>query len=311
MEKQLPGSAPRALPGLRPATIQGATMKIAIMSDLHLEFDEEGMARSGGALSDQDASDFYRNPPQPEADVLVLAGDIHSGPRAIDWAARHFAVPTVVISGNHEAYGAELTATIAESRARAAGTAGRVVYLERATWTWISQAGEPVRFVGATLWTDFKLDGDSRRSMAIAREIVPDFQVIDIQSGKARRRLRPSDTVRLHHGSVDFLRRELRHPFDGLTVVVTHHAPSVGSIDPRFRDSPINPAFLSDLGDLIRASQPHLWIHGHMHDSFDYRIGRTRVVCNPRGYFPHELNPRFDPSLVVELTTEARTRPAA
>jgi Icc-related predicted phosphoesterase len=97
------------------------------------------------------------------------------------------------------------------------------------------------------------------------------------------------------------LHRELSQKFDGPTVVVTHHAPSPRSIAPKFADSELNPAFTSNLEPLIEHYQPALWVHGHMHNSSDYKIGQTRVVCNPRGYFPDELNPLFNPDLVVDL----------
>jgi Icc-related predicted phosphoesterase len=82
-------------------------------------------------------------------------------------------------------------------------------------------------------------------------------------------------------------------------VVVTHHAPSPGSVAPAYAGHPLNPAFASDLDALVAAGRPDLWVHGHVHTSFDYRLGATRVVCNPLGY-PRE-NASFDPGLVVEL----------
>ena len=92
-------------------------------------------------------------------------------------------------------------------------------------------------------------------------------------------------------------------PHDGPTVVVTHFAPARGSIAARFAGSPVNACFVSDLEARIRAWQPQLWLHGHTHDSFDYRIGETRVVANPRGYAPNGVieNAAFDPGLVLEI----------
>jgi 3',5'-cyclic AMP phosphodiesterase CpdA len=276
-------------------------MKIAVMSDLHLEFDARSADSAHPRAQIADARDFYLKPPQPQADFLVLAGDVHSGPLAVDWVLRHFAIPTILISGNHEAYGHELFRAIAFNRQKAKTTDRRVVFLERATWKSESPAGERTRFIGATLWTDFRLYGTPTASMAIAQDRLEDFKVIRIERGYKLRNLRPSDTARLHDASVAFLHEELSRPFDGATVVVTHHAPSSRSIAPSLRDDPLNPGFASNLDTLISTYEPPLWIHGHMHDSFDYMIGRTRIVCNPRGYFPDQLNPRFDPRFVVEI----------
>jgi len=276
-------------------------MKIAVMSDLHLEYDAKVADAPTQGAQGGDALDFYLKPPQPEADLLVLAGDVHSGALAVDWAVRHFSLPTVLIAGNHEPYGHELFRTIAFSRQQAGTTKGRVNFLERASWEMERRNGERTRFIGATLWTDFQLYGTPEASMAIAQERLDDFRVISIERGYKSRALRPADTLRLHSASLAFLCKELSRPFDGITVVVTHHAPSPRSNAPPFQDEALNPAFVSNLDAMIGAYAPSLWIHGHMHDSFDYTIGRTRIVCNPRGYFPDRLNPRFDPYFVVEI----------
>ena len=86
-------------------------------------------------------------------------------------------------------------------------------------------------------------------------------------------------------------------------MVVTHHAPARGSVHPRFAGSPVNPCFVSDLAETMGGERVRLWIHGHTHDSADYDVAGTRVLCNPRGYAKDGVdeNPRFDPSLVVEV----------
>jgi Icc-related predicted phosphoesterase len=280
-----------------------ATMRIAVMSDLHLEFDAR-TSRGGDRDAEQARARFYLDPPRLSADVLVLAGDIHSGAQAVNWAVRHFSIPIVLIGGNHEPHGSELFRVIAYNRQRADATNGRVAFLERATWIYTSETGEQARFIGATLWTDFRLYGTPEISMEIARQRLEDFSVIKIERGYKLRVLHPSDTVRLCATSLAFLRNELSRPFDGITVVVTHYAPSRRSIELKFQDDPLNPAFASDFEGLIRAYTPSLWIHGHVHDSFDYMIGGTRVVCNPRGYFPDRLNPKFDPNFAVDISQQ-------
>lgn len=100
-----------------------------------------------------------------------------------------------------------------------------------------------------------------------------------------------------------WLEGRLAEPFDGETVVVTHFAPSVRSVAPRFAGSPLNACFVSDLERLVAASGAALWVHGHTHDSFDYRIGDTRVLANPRGYVRGGVseNLAFDPGLTVVI----------
>lgn len=271
------------------------------MSDLHLEFDWAWSERSGkGAHVYQDL-DSFPSPPILAVDVLVLAGDIHSGSHSFDWVQKHFAIPTILIAGNHEAYNGQLFEVIALNRYKSLESDHHIVFLERASHEFRSSSGEKARFIGMTLWADFLLYHTPIESMAIAERSLEDFRCIKIERGYKIRTLTPADTARLHKTSVEFLRDELDRPFDGLTIVVTHHAPSPASVSPRFKGSALNPAFTSDLEEIIQLYQPSLWVHGHVHESFDYCIGKTRVVCNPRGYFPHQLNPQFNPSFIVDL----------
>ena len=91
----------------------------------------------------------------------------------------------------------------------------------------------------------------------------------------------------------------LATPFDGPTVVITHHAPHWDSVHPKFRSDPVTGAFASDLSSLIIQHQPNLWVHGHVHNSSDYRVGTSRIVCNPHGY--GNENPAFNGQFVVEV----------
>ena len=134
--------------------------------------------------------------------------------------------------------------------------------------------------------------------MAMASMQVLDHRKIWSRALPVREQWTPAHALALHRRSRKWLETELPRPFDGPTVVVTHHAPHPRSIAERFKASPVNGAFVSDLTSLLE-NGPTLWVHGHTHDSFDYRVGRTRVVCNPKGY--ETENPRFDPSLVVEV----------
>lgn len=160
-----------------------------------------------------------------------------------------------------------------------------------------------VRFLGATLWTDFDLFDDREGGMQAALDMNDYWSIITNcgagYTSNGATRLTPKGTLRMHQESVSWLSKELGKQNDRPVVVVTHTAPHRGSLHPKYEHHHISPAFVSDLDPQVRKAD--LWIHGHTHDSFDYRVGGCRVVCNPRGYAGHELNPGFDSGLVVEV----------
>ena len=234
----------------------------------------------------------------PDADVAVLAGDVCEGlPEAIHWAAQAIgpSMAVVMVPGNHSFYrrthGEEL------ARGRAAAAAAGVHLLEDAAVTLCG-----VRFCGATLWTDYALDGIERRAAAMetARRGLNDHRRIAWSTHPEWRRFRPQEALGLHRASRAFLDAALVENPDGLPqVVVTHHGPAPASVAPAFEGDPLNPAFVSDLRSLIEERRPALWVHGHVHASRDFRVGSTRVLCNPKGYGSE--NPDFSPELVVEV----------
>jgi Icc-related predicted phosphoesterase len=120
----------------------------------------------------------------------------------------------------------------------------------------------------------------------------------------------PADALNLHLESLAWLRAELARSFDGRTVVCTHHAPCPQSIHVNYSNDPLNPCFISDLSELLDGVD--VWVHGHVHNSFDYMHGNTRVLANPRGYALNlrrvesveEIdweNHAFNPTLVIKL----------
>jgi len=247
-------------------------MKLHILNDLHIEFE-----------------DFV--PPATDADVVVLAGDIGVGMDGLRWTEARFPDRSVIyVPGNHEFYHHDLT-LIGDLKAQSLDNIhvlnnNRVVI-------------DGVRFLGSILWTDFALFGEADRFFAMqqARQHMTDFSII--QNGGQR--FTPEDAIYLHTASRDWLAAMLAEPFDGKTVVVTHHAPSSQSVHPRYASDLLTPAFASNLENLTEGDRAALWIHGHMHESYDYEIYGSRVVCNPRGYSPDALNPDFMPDLVVEV----------
>ncbi|MDE1943603.1 MAG: metallophosphoesterase family protein [Betaproteobacteria bacterium] len=263
-------------------------MKIHLLSDLHLEL----------------SSYPYDQEALRQADVVVLAGDIDVGTAGLFFAEELLQVAphlhVVYVAGNHEFYGFDLPKTLASFQ-ELMHDHPQIHFLENQE---VMIGG--VRFLGATLWTDFKLytegpedDFGVQLNKEAAKFGLNDFSAI-FNTGRL---FTTDDALALHRESAAWLREKLDTPFDGKTVVVTHHAPSEGSVAARFYEHPLTPCFVSQLDHLV--AQADLWLHGHTHDSFAYNVGGTRVVCNPRGYaydtnsLPENLD--FRPDLLIEI----------
>ena len=128
-----------------------------------------------------------------------------------------------------------------------------------------------------------------------------DFRRIRLGPEERYRKLEPGDTVQFHRRAVRFLETKLQESFAGPTVVITHHTPSPRSIARAFEGSLLNAAYCSDLEWLIEKYRPELWVHGHVHQFWDYEMGVTRVLCNPHGYMDVEEVEAFERDLVVEV----------
>lgn len=267
-------------------------VRLLILSDLHLEF----------------AS--FRPPSRDLYDIAVLAGDIAVGVQAVHWARRKSTFdhkPIVLVPGNHEFYGSERGRMLERLREAASGT--NVHLLDRDVVTLLG-----VRFLGATLWTDFELDLDIGTSVAEAmRDAVRglnDFRGSIRErrnrtgtTGTRQTRFTPEDARREHALSRAWLQSHLDTHSPQPTVVVTHHAPSPLSMDPLYERSELNPCYYSQMPPAFFETGA-LWVHGHTHSSSDYLHHRTRVVANPRGYVRWNgaiENSRFDPRLVITL----------
>lgn len=243
-------------------------MKIRYVSDLHLEicpfvlpYDDE----------DDDASS-----------VLVLAGDIAVSARFSAQMKMFFKnvagrfKEVIYVPGNHEYYHGDVKDAVQNIKDELAQFPNVYVLDEEVHWV------DDVAFVGATLWTD--MNKRSEHAMHSIKNGLNDYHVVKAHSF---RDLDPEDTVIIHDRHKKFIFdavAQARQDNAAKVVVISHHAPSHLSIHPKWAGHSLNPAFSSDLFDLIKDGGPDLWFHGHMHDNFDYSIGGTRVLCNPRGY---------------------------
>lgn len=257
-------------------------MRLQVLSDLHL------------SVSSLDR-------PDTDADVVILAGDIARPQEAMAWASG-FSQPVLYVAGNHEFYGGSLDGTLRELKRLGIGTGVQVLDCEE---TVIGG----VRFLGATLWSDFKLFGEAQREQAIAQALILVRDYSRIQIDEAHDDLfSPDESIRLFARHVAWLQARLNEPFAGPTVVITHHAPSRRSLHPRFANSLLSACFVSDAEYLLGRDRVDLWVHGHTHDSFDYAVNGTRVLCNPRGYARGDINGNaaFDAALIVDVQSAAQ-----
>jgi hypothetical protein len=279
-------------------------MRLHVLSDLHVDLKH---------------NDWQPDP--VDCDVVVCAGDVRAPlSESLRWLRAYYPDSRIIyVPGNHDYY-----------------SEGDPKILRDRPWlktTWERERGQApafaealgidlldnrsieidgVRFLGSTLWTNFKLRPahlgfhDAVRG---ATKSMNDYKLIKVSPGRSRDRLLPHDTIAAHNASVAWLKTALAVPFDGDTVVVTHHLPSRRSLPAPEALSETDCCYASSLEYLLeRPDAPTLWIHGHVHKNQDYMIGSTRVLSNARGYPVHfrsagaaRENPDFDPELVVEV----------
>lgn len=247
-------------------------MKIQILSDIHL-----------------DHAPF--NDVKPCADVVVLAGDIAEGVDGVTWAKENFDMPVIYVAGNHEYYDSSWTMSEWNYYIKREAAGSNVVVLNNET-----VVIEGVRFIGSSLWTDLQTVPHALYS--------DEYNILVDYTAEEQIFFEKKFAQRLFEKNKAWLKEELSQPFAGKTVVVTHHAPSLQSIHPQWEGHAWNPCFSSDL-ECLMGSHVSLWVHGHTHDSFDYKVNhQTRVVCNPRGYpsaFGGWENRLFDQNKVVTI----------
>lgn len=270
-------------------------MKLAYLSDLHLEFGTTGVLTDALAIHDSIKSD---------ADILIVAGDIaeikhlkrsssstmyycrEALESFFEGVCNHYK-HVIYVLGNHEYYHSlfeDVEGLVKESLNHP-----NLHILEN---NWVVLEG--TAFYGGTAWTDLSNYWDA----SAAEYGMNDFKVI--RTG-AYRKFKPHDATLVHTKFVQGL-EAFKYTFkrsNAKMVVVSHHAPSFKSVAPEFEGNSLNPAFVSDLTGYMEGIT--LWAHGHTHSKFDYYCGDTRVVCNPRGYQGMEQIVRDFKVEVVEI----------
>lgn len=255
---------------------------IFFIDDLHLEY------RQGERF------DLVGTP-----DVVVLAGDIHTKARGVSWASATFPdIPVVYVLGNHEGWGGHWQNTVTKMRDAAKGT--NVHVLHRDT---VELAG--IRFVGATLWTDFSACPDRREALEAAAQVTRDRNAYGMRDYRkittgSYRRLHPSDVLKFNGEDRSFLLTACAAPFDGPTVVVTHHPPMLSAMKHPPAE-PADAAYASDWEEGVRMMSPAAWLHGHTHNPRYERVGSTLLASHAAGHPEEGLLPLYRNALDVPL----------
>ena len=281
-------------------------MKINVISDLHLDFSDltlpggDVLILSGDVCEAKNLKDGIYNP-----DPVLLPGE--RADRRPDRFNRFFIEEcakyrhVIYVMGNHEHYGFKFHKTYDHIKKN---IPANVHLLENET---IEIDG--VLFLGASLWTD--MNNHHVLTMFHMRSMMNDYRQITMfdQVKNAYHKLTPEHTVRVHEGTRQYFKlvlEENRQREGGPlpVVVVTHHSPSKTSTHSRYdRDYIMNGAYSSNLSEFILDNpEIQVWTHGHTHDTFDYMIGTTRIICNPRGYKGYESQAEnFDPTIGFEI----------
>ncbi len=282
-------------------------LRALVMSDLHLEFEKKANFAPLESLAPLPDSSLF--------DVIILAGDIaFAGMRlnAYETLFSYFEQlnkldkPVIFVPGNHEFYHSDNFDNLNEKLAEKIDSPAysNIKILCRDSFTY-----QGITFIGATLWTDFDKKNQQEMDKAINLRWNEETQQNEVK-GMAEYKLvatsdgfvvTPDAVYDEHEKDIAYIREQLELKQAKHCVVISHHSPSNKKLGLQW-DKTIPSAYSSDLDDDILNYQPQAWIHGHIHDSLDYHIGGTRVICNPRGYLTQQMNADFNPNLIVEFS---------
>ena len=261
-------------------------MKVQLLSDLHLE---------------KLKHPYKYNISKTDAELVILAGDIGMGLDGVKWAieqSEKLNKDILYLRGNHESWEHNMDALFAMMCSMTYET--RVHMMENDSIQY-----DNIVFLCCTLWTDYQLYGRKARPeiMNMLRQNFTDNQLINKPI-----KFDPLESLDIHEKSMEWLRERLTNlPSFQKKVVVTHHAPTIYALSPRYRfNDLVSAAFASDLEGFILETQPNYWLHGHTHYNHEMKIGKTIITCNQKGYpsekFPKKVGlPGFNPKRIIEI----------
>lgn len=276
-------------------------MYLLPISDIHLEF--EIYDNNGGRKYPNEYFSLPKRKTDAET-ILLLLGDIgvinrkHTLYPFLEQCSNQY-LHVFYVPGNHEYYGGSLANGIKKIKENIKLLSlPNVTVLNNEAVTMFGR-----RFIGSTLWTDF--NKKNHTDIMSAYFGMTDYKVIrtGTLTDPYLKTLSPYDVIVEHDNAVEFIKSELKKSIedDIPSIVLTHHLPSYKSVHPKYDGDSMNCCYASDLDLLIMDYVPKYWFHGHTHDSMDYMLFNTRVMCNPRGYTPGDLNENFEPEWLIPL----------
>ena len=265
---------------------------IRLVSDLHIEFWDPKKLK-------ETLLKVIPELPNDKKTILILAGDIGIAHRNETWLTPIFYLSErfkniVYCEGNHFFYGNDFFEDYPKSIKI---PLPKNVHLLENKSVFIDN----VLFIGATLWSDMKIENKGMVDRCYIERSVSDYIQIKRKGEHAQNRIYTGDTHAKFIKSRDFIFDELRKNSDKKCIVVTHHGPSFKSVSKKYEGDKINYAFVSDLDKEIIKLKPTIWCHGHTHSSFDYMIGETRVITNPLGYLNVAENEEYNCTAVIRV----------
>lgn len=252
-------------------------MNIRLLSDVHLEFIDHKF------ITEQLCEFILPTTSNDHEKVLVMAGDMCTLKNTTSFEKFlghmcHRFMKVIYVFGNHEYYRSNIPSI--RNKVKLDNLYDNLEILDDQ----VVEIGEYV-IIGSTLWAD--CDNSNPTAMYAIKNSMNDFRLI--RTGPStepwRRKFSELDMIAAHKRHKEFIIDSLENMNkDQRALIVTHHAPSFMSVSPEFKGSILNGGYASDLSNIILDYEPAVWVHGHMHRSCDYFIGKTRIACNPRGY---------------------------
>jgi predicted phosphodiesterase len=268
-------------------------IKVQVLSDIHTEMP---------AYDLEDEQKYYHT----DADLIIVAGDIAKSDSVVKNLYSLFPGKTVVfVAGNHEHYTTGRTIeediNLIRHQVKQINDYGlmEAIFLENDVHI-LNMKGINIRLIGGTLWTDFDLFHDAKNDSLRVKNSLNDYYVIKGEDGQ---KLKPEETLSRHKITKNIIMDELLKDFDGPTIVVTHHLPSLRAVDKMYKKDRVSAGFASNLDELLSMGAT-LWCAGHTHTSVSFRDNDTLFVCNPEGYRRpngNVENKKFNPKFIVDI----------